>query len=64
MKNKHYIAILTVMFGLFVFMFLASCTGYRSISGIEMKNKETIDVISGNFNYDDDMEKMGNSDDD
>ena len=53
MKNKHYIAILTVMFGLFVFMFLASCTGYRSISGIEMKNKETIDVISGNFNYDD-----------
>lgn len=53
MKPKHYIPIITIICALFISVFLASCTGYRSISGIEMKNKETINVVSGNFIYED-----------
>ena len=34
-------------------MFLAGCAGYRSIDRIEMKNTETIEVVSGNFIYED-----------
>ena len=40
MKSKKYIPIITAIIALFASIFLASCTGYRSISGIEMKNKE------------------------
>ena len=53
MKSKKYIPIITAIFALFISVFLASCTGYKSISGIEMKNKETIEVVSGDFDYED-----------
>lgn len=53
MKPKHYIPVITAIFALFVSFLLTGCSGYRSISGIEMKNKETINVVSGDFVYDD-----------
>lgn len=53
MKSKKYIPIITAIIALFASIFLASCTGYRSISGIEIKNKETIEVVSGDFDYED-----------
>ncbi len=53
MKPKHYIPVITAIFALFVSFLLTGCSGYRSISGIEMKNKETINIVSGDFVYDD-----------
>lgn len=53
MKLKHYIPVISAIFALFISIFLTGCSGYKSITGIEMKNKETINVVSGDFVYDD-----------
>lgn len=48
MKAKHFISIIAIFF----IMFLSGCSSYRLISKIEMKDKETIQIESGDFSYD------------